>query len=535
VSARLYKGEWSGAERERTVSVTGNEFHNQPLLELRRPEVRAELAEALATLDAELPLRPRVMVGGRGDGGVEVASIDPCDPSREVARLRWATEDEAARALELALGSDWPQRDVEERALTLERAAALAAERRLRLAALIVREAGKPWEDADAEVCEAIDFMRFYAASARELDEPLEQVPGERNELRLRPRGPAAVISPWNFPLSIPCGMVTAALVMGSPVLFKPAEQSPACGWSLAELLLEAGVDADALALLPGGAELGSRLVAEPRIATIAFTGSVAVGLEIHRRAHASEGQRQIKRIVAELGGKNCVLVDSDVDLDEAVPAIVRSAYGYAGQKCSAAARALVHEGIAERLADRLAGAVELLRVGAAEDFATEVPALIDADAVAKYRRYAELCRGAELASAPAPGGEQFVSPLLVDADRLPEESPVVREEIFGPLLTIERVNDLDEATDRVRELPQALTAGIFCCQPDRIEHLIERLPAGVVYVDRAITGAMVGRQPFGGNGLSGTGARAGGRTYLRHFADEQVVSTNTVRHGVVL
>ena len=360
-------------------------------------------------------------------------------------------------------------------------------------------------------------------------------MPGERNELRLRPRGPAAVISPWNFPLSIPCGMVTAALVMGSPVLFKPAEQSPACGWSLAELLLEAGVDADALALLPGGAELGSRLVAQPRIATIAFTGSVAVGLEIHRRAHASEGQRQIKRIVAELGGKNCVLVDSDVDLDEAIPAIVRSAYGYAGQKCSAAARALVHEGIAERLADRLAGAVELLRVGAAEDFATEVPALIDADAVAKYRRYAELCRGAELASAPAPDGEQFVSPLLVDADRLPEESPVVREEIFGPLLTIERVNDLDEATDRVRELPQALTAGIFCRQPDRIEHLIERLPAGVVYVDRAITGAMVGRQPFGGNGLSGTGARAGGRTYLRHFADEQVVSTNTVRHGVVL
>jgi len=213
----------------------------------------------------------------------------------------------------------------------------------------------------------------------------------------------------------------------------------------------------------------------------------------------------------------------------------VRSAYGYAGQKCSAAARALVHEAIDERLTERLAGAVELLRVGPAEDFATEVPALIDADAVAKYRRYAELCRDAELASAPAPDGGQFVSPLLVDADRLPGESPVVREEIFGPLLTVERVPDLDVATDRVRELPQALTAGIFCRQPDRIESLIERLPAGVVYVDRAITGAMVGRQPFGGNGLSGTGARAGGRTYLRHFADEQVVSTNIVRHGVVL
>src|SRR5204862_1780603 len=174
----------------------------------------------------------------------------------------------------------------------------------------------------------------------------------------------------------------------------------------------------------------GRWLVAEPRIATIAFTGSVVVGLEIQRRAHESDGQRQIKRIVAELGGKNCVLVDSDVDLDEAVPAIVRSAYGYGGQKCSAAARALVHEAAADRLVERLAGAVELLRVGAAEDFATEVPALIDPDAVAKYRRYAELCRDAALASAPAPDGGQFVTPLLVDADRLPDDSPIVREEI---------------------------------------------------------------------------------------------------------
>jgi RHH-type proline utilization regulon transcriptional repressor/proline dehydrogenase/delta 1-pyrroline-5-carboxylate dehydrogenase len=175
------------------------------------------------------------------------------------------------------------------------------------------------------------------------------------------------------------------------------------------------------------------------------------------------------------------------------------------------------------------------LRVGPAEDFATEVPALIDPDAVAKYGRYAELCRGAELAKAAAPAGAQYVEPLLVDADRLPTDSPVPREEIFGPLLTVERVRDLDQAAQRVRDLPQALTAGIFCRQPDRIESLIESLPAGLVYVDRAITGAMVARQPFGGSRLSGTGARAGGRTYLRHFADEQVICTNVVRHGVVL
>jgi acyl-CoA reductase-like NAD-dependent aldehyde dehydrogenase len=519
-----------------------NEFRNQPLLELRRPEVREQLTAALAALDSELPLGAPVVIGGEqaeageaAEAGEQAASSDPCRPDRAVARLRWATEDEAAWALKLAPQAAWPRRPLEERAAILERAAGLAAERRERLAALIVREAGKPWEDADAEVCEAIDFLRFYAQTARHLDDELLQVPGERNELRLRARGPAAVISPWNFPLSIPCGMTAAALVMGSPVLFKPAEQSPACGAALTALLLDAGVDVEALAFLPGDGELGRWLVAETRIATIAFTGSVAVGLEIQRRAHAADGQLQIKRIVAELGGKNCVLVDSDVDLDEAVPAVVRSAYGYAGQKCSAAARVLVHEAVADRFTERLAGAVELLRVGPAEDFATEVPALIDPDAVAKYHRYAELCAGAELAAAPAPADDQYVEPLLVDADRLPAGSPVLREEVFGPLLTVERVPDLDQAAERVRELPQALTAGIFCRQPDRIESLIQRLPAGLVYVDRAITGAMVARQPFGGSRLSGTGARAGGRTYLRHFADEQVICTNVVRHGVVL
>jgi len=512
-----------------------NEFRNHPLLELRREEVREGLSAALAALDAELPLRPPILVGKRSRRGEEVDSIDPCAPGRIVARLAFASAQEAARALELAVEASWSQRPLAERAAILERAAALVAERRHRLAALIVREVGKPWQDADAEVCEAIDFLRFYASSARELGEQLVQVPGERNELRLRARGPTAVISPWNFPLSIPCGMVSAALVMGNPVLFKPAEQSPACGWTLAELLREAGVEPAALAFLPAGGELGRWLVAEPRIATIAFTGSVSVGVEIQRRAHAAARQLLIKRIVAELGGKNCVLVDADVDLDEAVPAIVQSAYGYAGQKCSAAARALVDEAIADRLADRLRGAVELLRVGPADDFATEVPALIDRDAVAKHRRYAELCRGRELATAKAPDDGQFVDPLLIDADRLPHDSPVLREEVFGPLLTLERVRDLDQAVERVRELPQALTAGIFCRQPDRVERLLQRLPAGVVYVDRPITGAMVGRQPFGGNRLSGTGARAGGRAYLRHFADEQVVCTNVVRHGVVL
>jgi RHH-type transcriptional regulator, proline utilization regulon repressor / proline dehydrogenase / delta 1-pyrroline-5-carboxylate dehydrogenase len=509
-------------------------FRNHPQLELRRAEEREGLRAALAGLDRDLPLIVPVIVSGRRMDGEAEASIDPCSPERIVARWRSASEEEIARALGAAESSAWGRRAIAERAGTLEGAAELLDRDRRRLAALILREAGKPWAESDAEVCEAIDFLRLYAEAARELDEGLLQAPGERNELRLVPRGPAAVISPWNFPLSIPCGMISAALVTGSPVLFKPAEQTPATGGALVEALLAAGVPADALHLLPGGAEVGRRLVSAPEVATIAFTGSLAVGLEIHRRAYErTEGVRHLKRIVAELGGKNCVIVDADADLDEAVPEIVRSAYGYAGQKCSAAARVLAHERIQSRLCERLAGAVELLRVGPAEELATDVPALIDTDAVSKVRGYAALCRGRELARADAPTGGQYFPPTL--AGDLPEASPVLREEVFGPLLTVEAVRDLDEAVRRVRSLPQALTGGIFSRHPEHVERLAQELPAGNLYVNRHITGAVVARQPFGGNGVSGTGARTGSRRYLWRFTDDQVICENTLRHGLEL
>jgi RHH-type transcriptional regulator, proline utilization regulon repressor / proline dehydrogenase / delta 1-pyrroline-5-carboxylate dehydrogenase len=541
------------------VSATDG-FRNHPLLELREPHQRERLLSALAELDRELALEVPVVVAGRWRRGeLTESSTDPCLPERVVANWREASDEEIGAAVAAAERASWPSVPAEERAAALERAAERLDRERLRFASLILREAGKPWPEADAELCEAIDFLRFYALASRELGEELLQVPGERNVLRPIPRGPTAVISPWNFPLSISCGMVSAALVTGNPVLYKPAEQTPATGAALVDALLRAGIPDDALHLLPGAADVGRRLVAAPEVATIAFTGSVEVGLDIHRRAYEAPEQRQVKRVVAELGGKNCVIVDADADLDESVPEIVASAYAYAGQKCSAAARVLVHEALADRLRERLAGAVELLRVGPAEDFATDVPALIDDDAVAKYHGYAELSRGNQLARAPVrsgsptgypkpPGGPgstagspaasgagrgRFVSPLLV-AD-LPTDSPVLREEVFGPLLTVEAVRDLDEAAARVRALPQALTGGIFSRQPEHVERLVAALPTGNLYVNRHITGAVVARQPFGGNGLSGTGARTGSRRYLWHFADDQVVSENTLRHGLEL
>ena len=232
-------------------------------------------------------------------------------------------------------------------------AAAILRERRLELAALQVRECAKPWPEADGDVCEAIDFLEYYAREAIELDAGREliQVPGERNTMRYAPRGVAAVIAPWNFPLAIPCGMTAAALAAGNAAVLKPAEQSPASAGALVDALHEAGVPRDALSLLPGYGEAGAALVRDPRVHVIAFTGSSAVGLEILRAAaDTPEGQGHVKRVVSEMGGKNCVIVDADADLDEAVPGIVYSAFGYAGQKCSAAARVLVHEAVADTL-----------------------------------------------------------------------------------------------------------------------------------------------------------------------------------------
>jgi RHH-type proline utilization regulon transcriptional repressor/proline dehydrogenase/delta 1-pyrroline-5-carboxylate dehydrogenase len=410
-------------------------------------------------------------------------------------------------------------------------------ERRLQLAALEVRECAKPWREADADVCEAIDFLEYYARGAIELERgaTLLQVPGERNEMRYAPRGVAAVISPWNFPIAIPCGMTAAALAAGNAVVLKPAEQSPGCALMIYEALRAGGVPADALVLLPGLGEAGAALVRHPDVTTIAFTGSLPVGQEIVRAAaEFAPGQKHIKQVVAELGGKNCVIVDSDADLDDAVPAIVLSAFTYAGQKCSAASRVLVHEAIADALVDRLAGAVRVLVVDQAERLATDVPPVIERDAFERVNRYASLAREQVVARVDAVPNRGWFCPPTVVAD-LPPESPVLNEEIFGPLLAVERVRDVEHACDVVDGLPFALTGGLFARDPAVVRYVVERSPVGNLYVNRGITGAMVGRQPFGGNRLSGTGSKAGGPDYLRHFVEPRAVTENTMRHGLVV
>ncbi|MBS1677942.1 MAG: aldehyde dehydrogenase family protein [Actinobacteria bacterium] len=515
-------------------------FVNESVLELRRAVERERLAAALAELDRRGPIEVPTVIGGERRFAPGFDSVDPGDPGRVVARANATTPAEVATAVAgaAAAAGDWRATPAEERAAILARAAGELRRRRYELAALAVRECAKPWAEADADVCEAIDFLEYYGWRAVELEAGPEliQLPGERNTLHYRGRGVAAVIAPWNFPLAIPIGMSAAALATGNPVCLKPAEQSPACALALYEALEAAGLPAGVLSLLPGEGEVGAELVGHPDVQTIAFTGSGAVGLEIIRRAAAvAPGQRHLKRTVVEMGGKNAIIVDADADLDDVVPAVLASAFGFAGQKCSAASRLLVHERVADHLRERLEGALETMLVGQAEDFGTDVPPLIEA---ASRQRAEEIVAaaaagGGELARVEAmPDGEGFFfAPTLVFG--APPEARVITEEIFGPVLSVEPVAGVEEACERVDAQAHALTGGIFTRNPRTVAAVAARTPVGNLYVNRGTTGAMVGRQPFGGNRLSGNGTKAGGPDYLLHFVDPVAVTENTVRHGL--
>ncbi|MCU1354331.1 MAG: L-proline dehydrogenase [Acidimicrobiales bacterium] len=526
------------ARQEDPVTVTET-FRNEPVAELRREPVRRRLAAAVAATGAQLGFDVPLLVDGRAVATADVLdSPDPADTDRIVSRQALATPEDADHALQVAAGAlaDWGGRSVHERADTLRRGADLLRRRRDELTALIAFEAGKPLAEADADVCEAIDFWTYYAALAPTLDATaLAQVPGERNDLHHRPRGVGVVIAPWNFPLAIPAGMVGAALVMGNPVVFKPAEQTPGVALRMVQILHEAGVPPAALALLTGiGEQVGPALVEHPLTAFVAFTGSRAVGLDIVRRAAVVQpGQHHVKLVSAEMGGKNPIIVDRDADLDAAVPAVVKSAFGYAGQKCSAASRLLVPHALLDQLAERLAGAVDVLTIDHPTNPGADLGPVIDADAYKRVHAYRGIAaqEGRIVAQRDdVPDGGWYVGPTVVVVDD--PRARVATEEIFGPLLAVVPVADFDEALAVANDSEYALTAGVFSRTPSHIAEAARRLDAGNVYVNRGTTGAMVARQPFGGHGLSGTGAKAGGPSYLRQFAHEVVVSENTVRQG---
>jgi RHH-type proline utilization regulon transcriptional repressor/proline dehydrogenase/delta 1-pyrroline-5-carboxylate dehydrogenase len=512
-------------------------FANEPVLELRREPNRAALIGALRTLDAAPPLGVPVLVGSDAGADTGIDSYDPGAPQRLVATAGIATPADVADAVERARAGQraWAARTPDDRAGALHRAAQVLRMDRVALAALQVRECGKPWAEADADVCEAIDHIEYAAAQAVELARGREllQLPGERNTLRYRPRGVVAAIAPWNFPLAIPAGLVATGLATGNAVILKPAEQAPASGYRLVEALRRGGVPPDVMQLLPGFGETGAALVAHPGVHIIAFTGSEGVGLAIIRAAAETlDGQPHVKRVVAEMGGKNAIIVDSDADLDEALVYIIDSAFGYQGQKCSAASRVILVEEIHDQLLERLVGAVKSLKIGPPEDPRGFIGPVIDAAAHSRIAGYIDLGKreGRCVVEREAPAGGYFVGPAIFS--EIEAHHRLAQEEIFGPVLAVLKARDFDHALEIASRASYALTGGLFSRSPAHVEKARREFRVGNLYINRGITGAIVERQPFGGLKLSGIGSKAGGPDYLLQFLEPRTISENTLRHG---
>jgi len=517
-------------------------FTNEPLADFAKEFERRSMLEALDRVREALGGHYPLVIGAEPRDTAEcLTSHDPSLKTRVVGTATSAgaaDADEAVAAARAAWGA-WRELGVEARAEFLRRAAERMRRRRFELAAWEVYECGKGWRESDADVCEAIDFCEFYAREAvapqglRGVD-----VPGEENRFDYLPRGVVAVIAPWNFPLAILTGMTAAALVTGNTVVMKPAEQSPVVGAKLMEIFQELDLPAGVLNYLPGrGETAGARLVEHPDTAVIAFTGSRAVGLAINRRAAevSASGMGCVKRVIAELGGKNAIIVDDDADLDEAVLGVVKSAFGYQGQKCSACSRVIVLAGVYDTFLQRLVDAGRSLQVGPADEPATAVGPLIDAEALARVRRYIELGRQegrAVLAVDVGTLAEQgyFVGPHIF-ADVAPH-AKLAQEEVFGPVLAVIRAGDLDEAFRIFNGTDYALTGGIFSRSPAHLQRARRELLVGNLYLNRGITGALVNRQPFGGFKMSGIGSKAGGHDYLLQFVIPRTVTENTMRRG---
>jgi RHH-type proline utilization regulon transcriptional repressor/proline dehydrogenase/delta 1-pyrroline-5-carboxylate dehydrogenase len=436
----------------------------------------------------------------------------------------------------------WRDMDPIERSKIIIKAAALLRERRDEAAAIMIREAGKPWREADADVCEAVDFCEYYARSAVELFQPqrLGLFVGELNYQWYQPRGVASVISPWNFPLAICMGMTVAALSVGNTALVKPSTQTRAIAQMMCEILWRSGVPAEVLHFLPGaGREIGDILVRDPRVSLIAFTGSKEVGLGILRAAYDTpEDQPFVKKVVCEMGGKNAIIVDESADLDEAVLGVRQSAFGYCGQKCSACSRAIVLDGVHDKFLNRLMESTRTLVIGDPADPGTDIGPVIDENAAAKIRRYIEigLSEGKlELAcdlpaGLPERVGKPYIGPHIFSGIKPLHRLAI--EEIFGPVLSVMRVGSFAEALELANATSYKLTGGVFTRKPAHLESARRQFRVGNLYLNRGITGALVGRQPFGGFGLSGVGSQAGGADYLLHFLVPRSSCENTMRHG---
>ncbi|MDZ8080595.1 MAG: L-glutamate gamma-semialdehyde dehydrogenase [Nostoc sp. DcaGUA01] len=501
-------------------------------------EGRSKAAQAFAGVRQQLGRTYLPLINGEYVNTQEfVDSLNPSNFSEVVGKVGLISVEQAEQAMQVAKAAfpGWRKTPVQERARILRKAGDLMEERRAELAAWMVLEVGKAVKEADGEVSEAIDFCRYYADEMERLDKGvIYDIPGETNRYIYQPRGIAVVISPWNFPLAIACGMTVAALVSGNCTLLKPAETSSVIAAKLTEILIDAGFPKGVFQYVPGkGSQVGAYLVNHPDTHVIAFTGSQEVGCRIYADAATLKpGQKHMKRVIAEMGGKNAIIVDESADLDQAVVGVVQSAFGYSGQKCSACSRVIVLQPIYDTFVQRLVEATKSLNIGEAELPSTQVGPVIDANARDRIREYIEKGKAeAQLAlELPAPEHGYFIGPVIFS-----EVSPnavISQEEIFGPVLAVIRVKDFQEALAVANGTNYALTGGLYSRTPSHIQQAQTEFEVGNLYINRTITGAIVARQPFGGFKLSGVGSKAGGPDYLLQFLEPRAVTENIQRQG---
>lgn len=511
------------------------EFRNEPLTDFTNEENAAAMQAAIAKVKAELGREYPLVIGGeRITTGDTLNSFNPANRTEIVGSFHKATKELASRAVDTAHSTfkTWSTTTAAARADVLFRVAALMRERKHELSALMIHEVSKTWPEADGDTAEAIDFCEFYAREMLRygVPQPLTKIEGEANSLDYIPLGVCVVIPPWNFPLAIMAGMTAAAIVTGNTVVLKPSSDAPTIAYRFFELLEEVGLPAGVVNFLTGsGAEVGDVIVDHPRTRLIAFTGSKEIGLRINERAaKVQEGQLWIKRVIAEMGGKDAIVVADDANLDDAATGIVQSAFGFQGEKCSACSRAIIDAGVYDSVLEKIVERTEKIKVGQPTESATTMSAVINEKAFKAINGYIEKgkAEGGRLLSGGGSDGEQgfFIEPTVI-ADVKPGAT-IEQEEIFGPVLAVIKAENYDDALRIANDTEFGLTGAVYSADEARLSQARREFHVGNLYLNRKCTGAFVGVHPFGGFNMSGTDSKAGGRDYLLLFMQAKLSST---------
>ena len=509
-------------------------FKNEPLTDFSKPENKKAFEGALNKIKSRMGREVPLVIGGKKIKTKDkIMSVNPANHREVLAKVSKAGPEEAEKAIETAAETfeTWRYSDYKERAEFLLKAADIMRRKKHEFSACMVLEVGKNWVEADADTAEAIDFMDFYGREMLRYgkDQEVDQIPTEDSRLVYIPLGVGVVIPPWNFPCAIMTGMTVATIVTGNTAVLKPASDSPLIAYMLYEIFEELGLPKGVFNYCPGsGSEIGDLLVEHPKTRFIAFTGSKEVGLGIvEKAAKMQPGQIWIKRVIAEMGGKDAIIVDKDADLKAATEGVVASAFGFQGQKCSACSRAIIHKKVYDELVEKIVERAKEISVGPTADVNNYMGPVCSLNAFEKIKKYIGIGRNegrVVLGGEVEEGKEGWFIPPTIIADVDPK-AVIAQEEIFGPVLSIIKADDLDDAIEIANDTEYGLTGAYYGSDLKNIEKVEERFFVGNLYINRKCTAALVGVHPFGGFNMSGTDSKAGGKDYLLLFLQAKTIS----------